>query len=146
MGTTRTGRGRLYVAAGLIIGALALAGCGGSDDPEVCSSFEDLQASVTSFQELELQPTEESVSELDDALAEVESDVETVKEDAGDGALQEPVTAFETAIANLRTAFDAATADGSPSADELSAVAGAAADASSSWDSLQQAAATECDL
>ena len=147
MRRTRTSRSRLYAAAGLTIGALALAGCGGSDTPEVCSSLEDLQGSVESFQELELEATEESVTEVEDALTEVEADLEAVQEDAGSGELQEPVTAFQTTIADLRTSFDAAKADGTFSTEEAATVAGSLADASATWDSLRQAAAdTDCDL
>ena len=127
------------VAALLVISP----GCAGDDESEVCSSLQDLQASVQSLGDIELDDT--SAEELQQSANEILTDVEAVR-DAGEEELGQELTTFEATVQALVDDVEAASAEGELTRDSLAEIGTSVGSAVTAFETLQEAAPDDCDL
>jgi hypothetical protein len=107
---TCTSSARVLPAAALLLVAAVPSGCGdddgsGSDDAAVCSSVDALKSSVAGLTDIPLDLG--ALDDLQSGLKKIQSDLGTVKDDAGDEFATE-VDAVEQATADLGSTIDAA--------------------------------------
>jgi hypothetical protein len=122
----------------LLLGA-TLVGCS-DDEPAVCSSVDDLKASVEDVTNIEVTASG-AASELQSGLTTIKSDLADVKSDA-ESEFSPEVDAVESAFATLTTTVDAAAAD--PTADTLAAAGAAVSPFSSAVQTLVDDVKSTC--
>jgi len=122
----------------LLLG-VAVAACG-SDEPAVCGSVDDLKASIEDLRSIDV-TSGDTLAELENGLATVRSDVDTVKADAKTEYSSE-LGAVETTYANLTTAVDDART--SPSETTLTAARSAQSAFGSDVDALVSSVEATC--
>lgn len=99
---------RVIAVAALLVAATTIAGCGSGEDegsPEYCASINTLDDSVRELTDLKLEVG--ALGELETRLKEVKSDVEDVKEEAGDEFGAE-LDAMDKAVSEFGTNVQAA--------------------------------------
>ena len=138
--------GRLeFVKALLLASAVGvLAGCGGSETPEVCDSLETLSGSVNELQDLDPEVGEGAVADIEESLDSIRTDVEAVKGDA-EAELSEPISDLETSLDALSTDLDAVQATGDVTSASAQAIGDSLAAVSTSWEALTTSV-PDCDL
>jgi hypothetical protein len=133
---TRHTRGFMPTIVGLLLSA-TLVGCS-NDDPEVCASVDELQASWNDLKDVDLSGGADRVRT---AVDEVRADLAEVVDDAGDELAPE-VTQLRTAAEQLELRAQAAVDD--PSADTLSALGTAVTEFGTYVENLVDAVADTC--
>lgn len=110
---------RLWTLGAALLLATTLTACGSADNdqPAVCASLESLESSVAGLTDITL--NKDALAQLEDGLDEITSDLDDVKDDAGDEFSTE-IDAVERASSDLRTTLDAAVA--TPSLQAIAAV------------------------
>ena len=119
------------------------AGCGSDSEsdepPAVCSSVEALEASVASVTTVDLDRG--ALTELRDNVSQVESDLRTVVDDAGDEYAAE-IDALEQAVGAVGSSVRAAIT--APSSQAITDVGASIEQLGTSVSSLQEAVASTC--
>lgn len=121
------------------------AGCGSDSDsdtdepPAVCSSVDALEASVASVTTVDLD--QGALPELRDNVSQVESDLRTVVEDAGDEYAAE-IDALDQAVEAVGSSLRAAIT--APSSQAITDVGASIEQLGTSVSSLQEAVASTC--
>lgn len=133
----RAGRGPAALAA-LLVWLFPITACG-TDAPAVCSSVDDLSASMEHLGQLQL--GENGRAELESQLAAVRADLEQVRTDA-DQQYGEQVAAVTAAANTVRERYQAARAD--PSRSTLRPLGMAIDDLGSEIRALSDAVAGTC--
>ena len=134
-------RSSIPVAA--VVGVLVLgAGCGG-DESEVCASLQDLQASVQSLRDIDLQET--SADELAQAADQVVTDANEVQA-AADEELGQEIDAFKSSAEALVADIETASAQGELTTDSLAEIGTSVSSTVTAFQTLQAAAPDDCDL
>jgi hypothetical protein len=110
----------------------ALVGCGGDDEPTVCSAADELQASVDDIKDMNVSSSS-GVDELELELEEIEAGLANVKTEA-EQEFSTQLEAVDTAFRTLVSSVDAATAD--PSTGAVAAVGTSASTFSSALQTL----------
>ena len=125
------------------VAALALAvGCGG-DESEVCSSLQDLQGSVQSLQDIELDDT--SVEELDEAANQVLTDANEAQA-VVDEELGQEIDTFKATVDDVIAQVEAASAQDELTSESLAAIGASVSTAVTAYETLEAAAPDDCDL
>ncbi len=137
-GVNRSSIPVVAVAAVLVLGA----GCGG-DEPAVCQSLQDLQASVQSLGDIELQET--SADELQQAANQVVTDANEAR-DAADEELGQEIDTFKSTVEALVGDIETASAEGELTRDSLAEIGTAVGSTVTAFETLQQAAPDDCNL
>ena len=127
------------VAALLVISP----GCAGDDESEVCSSLQDLQASVQSLGDIELDDT--SAEELQQSANDILTDANAAQE-AADEELGQEIDTFEATVQSLLDDIEAASAEGELTRDSLAEIGTAVGSAVTAFETLQEAAPDDCEL
>ena len=134
-------RSSIPVAA--VVAVLALgAGCGG-DESEVCQSLQDLQASVQSLGDIDLQET--SADELQQAANQVVTDANEAQA-AADEELGQEIDAFKSSAEALVADIETASAEGELTSDSLAEIGTSLSSTVTAFETLQAAAPDDCDL
>ena len=118
-------------------------GCGGDDEPAVCQSLQDLQASVQSLGDIELEDT--SADELQQAANQIVTDANEAK-DAADEELGQEIDTFKATVEALASDVETASAEGELTRDSLVEIGTAVGSVTTSFQTLQEAAPDDCDL
>ena len=133
---------RSSIPLAAVVAVLALgAGCGG-DESEVCQSLQDLQASVQSLGDIELQDT--SADELQQAANQVVTDANEAQA-AADEELGQEIDAFKSSAEALVADIETASAEGELTSDSLAQIARPSTTVTA-FETLQAAAPDDCDL
>jgi hypothetical protein len=100
----RGGR-RLAAVAGAALTLGLVAGCAGAPSPEesYCGAGEDLRADVAALGDINI--IAQGTDALDEALTEIRSDLDALKE-SGSTVAAEEIATLETAVADLGTSFE----------------------------------------
>lgn len=117
-------------------------GCAG-DESEVCSSLQDLQASVQSLRDIELADT--SAEELQQSATDILTDANAAQE-AADEELGQEIDTFEATVQSLLDDIEAASSEGELTRDSLAEIGTAVGSAVTAFETLQEAAPDDCDL
>ena len=117
-------------------------GCAG-DESEVCQSLQDLQASVQSLGDIELEDT--SADELQQAANQIVTDANEAQ-DAADEELGQEIDTFKATVQALVSDIETASAEGELTRDSLVEIGTAVGSVSTSFQTLQEAAPDDCDL
>jgi hypothetical protein len=124
-----------------VLGTLILAaGCGG-EESALCGSLEDVQGSLQSIRDTELE--QGALEELQQEADELNGSVTAAREAAGD-ELGNEFAAVETSLQALRTQVEAA-GEGEVSRETVTALAGPISETVAAFDALF-AAAPDCNL
>jgi phage shock protein A len=125
----------------LVLLALCLGGLACSDDDADTSSFcedrDDLRASIEDLRDVNV--LEDGIEELDSNLDTVLQDVDTMRGSASE--LTPEVDAVRSSVEALQASVTSA----STPADKATALVEGLSDLSVAWDSLDEAAGSECD-
>ena len=132
---------RALAVAAVIPIALMGTACG-DDEPEVCSSLEDLKGSVAELRSFDV--GEDSATDLDQAVDGVESDLAAVR-DAADEELGTEIARFDSAVEALGASIRETVEAGEIDAASGQALAAQVVGAVEAYDALE-AAAPDCDL
>ena len=127
------------VAAVLVLGS----GCGGDDQSDVCESLEDLQASVQSLGDIELEET--SADELQQAANDIVTDANEAQ-DAADEELGQEIETFKATVEGLVADLETASAEGELTQDSLVEIGTAVGSVVTAFETVQEAAPDDCDL
>ena len=137
------GVNRSSITVAAVVAVLALgAGCGG-DEPEVCQSLQDLQASVQSLGDIDLQDT--SADELQQAANQVVTDANEAQA-AADEELGQEIDAFKSSAEALVADIETASAEGELTSDSLAQIGTSLSTTVTAFETLQAAAPDDCDL
>ena len=137
------GMNRSSIPIAAVVAVLVLgAGCGGGES-EVCQSLQDLQASVQSLGDIELQDT--SADELQQAANQVVTDANEAQ-DAADEELGQEIETFKSTGEALVADIETASAEGELTRDSLAEIGTAVGSTVTAFETLQQAAPDDCDL
>lgn len=136
---TRPSPVKHVTVVGTMVVAFVIAGCGTDEPPAVCSSVDALQASVEDVTSVDI--AEGALAELRDNLAQVQSDLGTVRDDAAD-AYHDEVDSVEQAAAFVGTSVE--TGITSPSPDALTEIGTGVEALGSSLSVLKDAVAGSC--
>ena len=123
----------------IMLASLLLAGCGSDEPPAVCSSVDDLKASVETVTTVEL--GQGVLAELRGNLEKVLSDLRTVRDDAGDEYSAE-IDSVDQAAEAVGTSLRAAVT--SPSSEAISAIGADIDQLGTSLSSLSEAVGSTC--
>ncbi len=134
-------RSLVPVAAAAAVVGLGL-GCAG-DESEVCQSLQDLQASVQSLGDIELEDT--SADELQQAANQIVTDANEAQ-DAADEELGQEIDTFKATVEALVSDVETASAEGELTRDSLVEIGTAVGSVTTSFQTLQEAAPDDCDL
>ena len=134
-------RSLIPVAAVAAVLGLGL-GCG-DDESEVCQSLQDLQASVQSLGDIELEDT--SADELQQAANEIVTDADEAR-DAADEELGQEIDTFKATVEALVADLEAASAEGELTRDSLAEIGTSVGSVVTGFETLQAAAPDDCDL
>lgn len=127
----------------LAAGAMLVVGAGCADDqPAVCDSLGDLQASVQSLRDIELQDT--TAEELQESANEIVTDANAVQDEA-DEELGQEVETFEATVQAFVDDLETASAEGELTRDSLAELTTSLGSVATAFDTLK-AAAPDCDL
>ena len=99
---------KFAIAVTTLILALPLAACS-EDEPAVCGSVDDLQASVDDVQDIDVSDST-ALTDLESGLTAIGDDLAAVKADA-ESEFSEPVDVVQTSFTDLQSSVEAATAD-----------------------------------
>ena len=135
-------RSLISVAVAATVLALSV-GCAGDDGPGVCQSLQDLQASVQSLGDIELQDT--SVEELQQSADAIVTDANEAQ-DAADEELGQEIDAFKASVQTLVDDVEAASAEGELTQESLTAIGTSASGVATAFETLEQAAPDDCGL
>ena len=125
------------------VAALVLAvGCGG-DESEVCQSLQDLQGSVQSLQDIELDDT--SVEELDEAATQVLTDADEARA-VVDEELGAEIDTFKATVDDVVADVEAASAQDELTTESLAAIGASVSASVTAFETLEAAAPDDCDL
>ncbi len=134
-------RSLLLVAAAFAMLVLGV-GCGG-EESEVCQSLQDLQGSVQSLQDIELDDT--TVAELDEAANQVLTDANeaqaVVEEDLGT-----EIDTLKASVEDIVADVETASAQDELTSESLAAIGASVSAAVTAWETLEAAAPDDCDL
>ncbi len=126
------------LAAVLVLGT----GCAG-DESEVCQSLQDLQASVQSLGDIELEDT--STEELQQAANQIVTDANEAQ-DAADEELGQEIETFKATVEGLVADLETASAEGELTSESLAEIGTSVSSAVTGFETLQEAAPDDCDL
>ena len=124
--------------AALVLGV----GCGG-DESEVCQSLQDLQGSVQSLQDIELDDT--SVEELDEAANQVVTDADEARA-VVDEELGQEIDTFKATVDDVVAEVEAASAQDELTTESLAAIGASVSTSVTAFETLEAAAPDDCDL
>ena len=133
-------RSLIPVAAVAAVLGLGL-GCG-DDESEVCQSLQDLQASVQSLGDIELEDTS---ARLQQAANEIVTDADEAR-DAADEELGQEIDTFKATVEALVADLEAASAEGELTRDSLAEIGTSVGSVVTGFETLQAAAPDDCDL
>ena len=128
------------LASTLVLGSVSLIGCGGGDDDEAssfCQVRVQLGQSIASLRDLSVR--DDGIDQVDAQLATVLTDVETLQSSASD--LRPEVDAVRASVDGLRTSVETASSLG----DQATALVAGLDELATTWNSLDEAAGSECD-
>ena len=134
-------RSVLLVAAAFAALVLVV-GCGG-EESEVCQSLQDLQGSVQSLQDIELEDT--SVAEVDEAANQVLTDANEAQAVA-DEELGAEIDTFKATVDDVVADVEAASAQDELTSESLAAIGASVSAAVTAFETLEAAAPDDCDL
>jgi hypothetical protein len=111
----------LAVAASGLLLTLSLVACGGDDEKAVCSSADDLRASIDDFTSIDV-TSSNGLADLEEGLGAVRDDLDQLKSDA-ESEFSSQVDAVDSAVDTLTASLETAADD--PSGTNLAAVVSA---------------------
>ena len=132
----------LHLIAAAIAALVLAVGCGG-DESEVCQSLQDLQGSVQSLQDIELEDT--SVEELDEAANQVLTDADEAQAVA-DEELGAEIDTFKATVDDVVADVEAASAQDELTTESLAAIGASVSASVTAFETLEAAAPDDCDL
>jgi archaellum component FlaC len=110
--STQPGRRRRWIFAAALVGGLSLAACGSDDDQSAqekyCEAGQSLESSAAALLDLDL--ITQGTSGLEDAVDEVEKDVDALRDSATEAAADE-VDALEQSVKDLDSALSDVSGD-----------------------------------
>ncbi len=130
----------LFIPVVLAAVALVAAGCGSSSKPAYCSDVTNLQNSVNSLKNVQLQSG--AVSTLKTDVQKVQSDANAVVSSAKQD-FPSQTSALQSSVSSLSTSVQALPA--SPTAQQLVPIAAEIASTVSAADNLKSATSSACD-
>ena len=135
-------RSLIFVVAAATVLALSV-GCAGDEESAVCQSLQDLQASVQSLRDIELEDT--SVEELQQSTDAIVTDANEAQ-DAADEELGQEIETFKASVQALVADVEAASAEGELTQESLAEIGTSASSVATAFETLEQAAPDDCDL
>ena len=132
----------LLPIAAAVAALVLVVGCGG-DESEVCQSLQDLQGSVQSLRDIELEDT--TVEELDEAANQVLTDADEAQAVAED-ELGTEIDAFKATVDDVVADVEAASAQDELTTESLAAIGASVSAAVTAFETLEAAAPDDCDL
>jgi hypothetical protein len=123
----------------VVLGAAALAGCGGSSKPSYCSSVSNLESSIKAIPTTNIVQT--GLSGLESAVAKVQSDAQTAINDAKSDFPTE-TSALKSSIDTLSTTAKQAVS--SPSASTIAQLPGQVSAVVTAVNNFQSATKSKC--
>jgi len=132
---------RALTVAAVIPIALMGTACG-DDEPQVCSSLEDLKGSVVELRSIDL--SGDSATEFEQAVDTVESDLAAVR-DAADEELGTEIARFESSVEEVGASIRKIAESGEIDTASGKALAAQVVGAVEAYDALEDAA-PDCDL
>lgn len=127
------------VAVLCALGVLTLSACGAQEDP-VCDELETLEGSIASLGDISLE--EGALTELETTVAQIETDLQAVRE-AADEEFGTELGTFESTLREFADGVEGVVA--APSAASIAALAAEVGDTQQAWETLK-AAAPDCEL
>jgi hypothetical protein len=106
------------LVSGLLMTVLTVVGCGGKDEPAVCSDVDDLTSSISGLSDVKLE--QGALSTLESKLTQVRDDYTQLKSDAKTQFSSE-LDGVDSAATSLKSGLETASAD--PSAVNIAALA-----------------------
>ena len=134
-------RSLLLVAAAFAALVLGV-GCGG-EESEVCQSLQDLQGSVQSLQDIELEDT--SIEEVDEAANQVLTDANEAQA-VVDEELGAEIDTFKATVEDVIAEVEAASAQDELTSESLAAIGASVSASVTAFETLEAAAPDDCDL
>lgn len=132
---------RAVALIGVLVALVLAAGCGG-EESALCGSLEDVQGSVQSIRDTELE--EGALEELEQEADDLNESLTAASEAAGD-ELGDEFAALESSVQELRSGVEAAAAEGEVSRETIATLTGPISETAAAFDALL-AAAPGCDL
>ena len=129
-----------FIALPLLLATavVAVAGCGGSDKPAVCSSLDTLTTDVDQLKSIDPK-ADGAMDELETSFDSIRTDLQAVKADASE-ELAQPIAGLQSSLDGLSTKVDAARGQGSVSAEAAQGLATSLSAVSASWETLKSSA------